>query len=535
MKSLIHTLIVVFCSAVSTWAQRGNNFIDIQHYIFEIEVNDTTDVIDGTATIRFVTQRHANHITLELVSKKTDGKGMGIISVTENGKPLQYIHSNDSIQIHLSEAAGVGTKTTIQIKYKGVPADGLIIDQNKYGNRTFFSDHWPNRARNWLPCVDHPSDKASVEFKITAPLHYQVISNGVMVEKTNLDDKRRFTHYREENAIPMKVAAVGIADFAMRVEGEVDHTPVESWVYPEEREKGFYDYSQAVEMFPFFIKNIGPYPFKKLANIQSKTVFGGMENAGAIFYYENSVTGNRTAERLIAHEIAHQWFGNTATEADWSHVWLSEGFATYLAILYMEQAHGTDTAADMRIIDRMKAIAFAKQKNTPIIDTTVTDYLDLLNANSYQKAGWVLHMLRKQLGDSTFWKCIRTYYNTYKGRNAITDDFRKIVEEISGKDYKDFFQQWMYTAGHPKLQIDWRYQPKEKQVVVFIEQMQQKIFDFPIELKIVGSKPHEEVVSRININEKKIQLNIPVNFKPKELLVDPSVDLFFEGSVKQLR
>lgn len=533
MKSVALVLISFLCFAAAILGQRPGASTDILHYTFKVEVNDNNDSIESVATIRFVMLQLANHVTLDLVSRNADGKGMQVTSITENGKPLNYTHVNDTVHIQLSTPVDAGTEKLVQMKYKGIPADGLIIAKNKYGHRTFFSDHWPNRARNWLPCVDHPADKASVEFKIIAPSHYQVISNGVMIEETDLQDHKRFTHYREDHPLPMKIAAVGIANFAVHLAGEVNNIAVYSWVYPEDREKGFYDYGLAVKMLPFFIKNIGPYPFKKLANIQSKTVFGGMENAGAIFYYENSITGNRSAEKLIAHEIAHQWFGNMATEADWAHVWLSEGFATYFATLYMEYTHGRDTAKEMRIIDRMKAIAFSRQKATPIVDTSVTDYLELLNANSYQKGGWVLHMLRKKLGDSTFLNCIRSYYARYKGKNASTDDFRKILEEVSNTDQKKFFQQWLYTSGHPVLDIEWQYQPTHKQVLITIKQTQKNIFEFPIELRVIGSTPKEAAADRFMIMEKQTEIKIPVVFKATQLVADPSVDLFYEGSVKQ--
>lgn len=514
-------------------AQRPGTSIDVQRYIFDVEINDKNDSIKGIATIRFAMLQRADHISLDLISQKPDGKGMKITSITENGKLADYTHANDIIRIRLATSAGPATNKQIEIEYKGIPADGLIIAKNRYKHRTFFSDHWPNRARHWLPCIDHPSDKASIEFKVTAPLHYQVISNGVMIEETNLDDNRRFTHYQENNPLPMKVAAVGVADFAVRFEGEINGIPIQSWVYPEDRKKGFYDYGLAAEMLPYFIKNLGPYPYKKLANVQSKTIFGGMENAGAIFYSENSVTGTRSSETLIAHEIAHQWFGNMATEADWAHLWLSEGFATYMAILYMEHKYGEDTAKKMRIKDRMQAIAFSKQKSTAIVDSSTTNYLELLNANSYQKGGWVLHMLRRQVGDSVFWNCLRAYYRQYENKNAVTDDFRKIVEQVSGKDEKKFFQQWLYTGSHPTLDVQWKFNNASKMLDIKINQQQSIAFEFPLQMDILVAG--EKVVKQtIQVKEKQTTISIPLAGAPMRIVIDPGANLFYEGKVKEI-
>jgi aminopeptidase N len=215
------------------------------------------------------------------------------------------------------------------------------------------------------------------------------------------------------------------------------------------------------------------------------------------------------------------------TEADWPHVWLSEGFATYLAILYMEHTYGQDTAKIMRITDRMKAIAFSRQKGTSIVDTSVTDYLQLLNANSYQKGGWVLHMLRKQLGDSTFWNCIRSYYSRYKGKNAVTDDFRKIVEEVSGTDQKKFFQQWLYVGSHPKLKIQSKFNKESKLLDIKINQEQPIPFDFDLEIEIVAAG-NRVVKQTVHVRDQLTTISVPLTSTPLKMSIDPGVNLFYE-------
>src|SRR5690554_1879840 len=168
-----------------------------------------------------------------------------------------------------------------------------------------------------------------------------------------------------------------------------------------------------------------------------------MENASSIFYDEHSVTGTRANEGLIAHEVAHQWFGNAATEADWPHLWLSEGFATYLTHVYTEYTYGEDARAAAMAQDRARVAAFAAQQpQRPLVDTAYADPTELLNPNSYQKGGWVLHMLRRHVGDEAFFEGLRTYYTRYRGHNATTADFRRVMEEVSGQDLGAFFAQW---------------------------------------------------------------------------------------------
>jgi aminopeptidase N len=323
---------------------------------------------------------------------------------------------------------------------------------------------------------------------------------------------------------------IGVADFAIQQSGMVNNIPVSSWVYPEEKDKGFYDYALAVDILPYYIKNVGPYAFKKLANVESTTIFGGMENASAIFYSdESSITGARKSESLLAHEIAHQWFGDMATEADWSHLWLSEGFATYMTILYFEQKHGIDTAKQMLAKNRNIVIDFARKKQRPVVDSSVTNYMELLNPNSYQKGGWVLHMLRRQLGDSLFWKGIQTYYSRYSGKNAVTGDLCKVMEEVSGAALQPFFQQWLFRAGHPKLNITWQYNSTKKEVSVTVVQLQNELFQFPLELQIGNNG-----IKQVAINNRETTFTFSAATRPAAITVDPNVNLLYEGSIKEV-
>ena len=262
---------------------------------------------------------------------------MKIHEVTnEKGVSLKFIHQQDLIHIILPQKGLLGGSTTLKITYQGIPEDGLIIGKNKYGDRTFFGDNWPNRAHQWIPCNDHPRDKASVEFIVTAPSHYQVVANGEKIQEYPASEGLKTTHWREKVPLPTKVMVIGAGRFAIENNGQVQGIPSSIWVFPQNRLEGFSDFKPSLIVLDWFSRNIVPFPFSKLAHVQSKTRWGGMENAGAIFYFENAVNGKNERESLIAHETAHQWFGNSATEADWRHVWLSEGFATYCTVLYLE-------------------------------------------------------------------------------------------------------------------------------------------------------------------------------------------------------
>ena len=541
MNFIRNRVLLLFYIVISAPASAQNKAIDVRQYIFRIGVSDSNNIIHGDAAIAFVILKTAAEAYFDLTAvDTTSGRGMKVNRVLDGNKELEFSQDKEHVVIYFDSSLSPGSEKSIHIQYEGIPADGLIIGTNKFNHRTFFADNWPNRAHNWIPCNDHPADKASVEFIVTAPDHYQVIANGVLVEQTELADHLKLTDWKEDLALPTKVMVIGIADFAMQLVTTIDCIPVSSWIFPENRTNGFKQYSIAKNILPFYINYIGPYPYRKLANVQSKTRFGGMENAGNIFYFENSITdstkekGRRPPEDLFAHEIAHQWFGDEVSESDWPHVWLSEGFATYMTHLYMEHQYGTDSLKKRMQQDRRAVIDFYKTRKTPVVDTTSrNDLIQLLNDNSYQKGSWILHMLRRKLGDQLFQKGIQNYYARYKGRNASTDDFMHIMEETSRQDLKLFFRQWLYTAGHPVLQIHWRYNSSQKNITITIQQTQDYVFQFPLQILVAGE--NNSVVKTIDVNKRNTAINIPVTFAPQKIVADPNVNLLFEGFVSAIR
>ena len=514
-------------TALLLGAQKGgmpDPDIDITHYEFNIELNDTTDVISCSTGINLNFRRAVNTVTLDLDNLNPEGKGMKISSVLMNRSKVGWEHSGDRLRIETSAFAKPGTPAEITVSYSGIPSDGLIISANKYGNRTFFADHWPDRASSYLPVVDHPGDKATVEFLITAPSHYEVVASGNLVEESDLKAGRKLTHWKEDVPLPVKVMAFAAADFAIRLAGYGGGVPVWTWVYPENRLEGFNDYAVAIKPLEFYSGLIGTYSFEKLANVQSKTIFGGLENAGCIFYSENSVTGQGKAENLIAHEIAHQWFGNSVTEGEWHHIWLSEGFATYLTSVYNEMTYGREKLKESMMMARSRILRSSERNLRPVIDTTITNLMGLLNANSYQKGAWVLHMLRSEVGEETFWKGMRLFYDRFRNGNAMTVDFRIVMEEVSGKDLKNFFHQWLYVGGEPHLKISMAAGKMKGTSDIIIEQVQDYLFSF--DLEVVLREKGRDMPFVIPVNDRITTRNVKVS-PEAEVILDPEVKLLF--------
>jgi aminopeptidase N len=526
MKGSVLLLFLVL--SVNLTAQDGykrNTDADVIHYEFAVTVNDTTDRIEGVARIDVRFLHRVDSMSFDLQGEKTDGKGMNVTSVEINNRSVRWKHKAEMVTVYLNSAVRQNDTLMFVLKYYGIPSDGLIISKNKFGNRTFFADHWPDRAHDYLPCIDHPYDKATVDFIITAPDKYKVVASGTLIEESDLPGINSLTHWSETVPLSTKVMTFGCARFAVSLSGIVNGVPVWSWVYPENREEGFSDYSVALKPLKFYSSLIGDYPYGKLANVQSKTIYGGLENAGTIFYSENSVTGVGRAEGLIAHEIAHQWFGDCVTEADWDHIWLSEGFATYLTSMYFESLQGRDRLEKDMQSSRTRIIRFTEKNSAPVIDTTIKNLMDLLSVNSYQKGGWVLHMLRYEIGDEAFKKGLRVFFQRYRNSNALTADFENVMEEVSGKNLSRFFYQWLRAGGIPELKIWSEPGTKKGTTVINVEQKQNYLYEFNLELLIKDS--NGERIEKVAVKERLTKLTVNSGNNP-EILTDPNVNILFK-------
>ena len=509
---------------------------DILKYIIDIQVNDENNKIKVTENIhaQFTTSIDTFFLDLTNFNGNT---GMKVSRVLEQGYPVSFIHKNNRLGILVVPPPKNTPYFDFQIEYEGIPSDGLIIGKNKFNERTFFGDNWPQRAHHWFACVDHPSDKAYVKFKVTAPSHYQVIANGKHIESTpDINNANITKHIFETNKpIPSKVIVIGLANFEIDRSRYSKSLETSTWVYPKDKTNGRKDFALKDSILKYYEKNIGVFPFEKLAHVQSTTMYGGMENASCIFYDENAIKGDGKINELIAHEIVHQWFGNSATEKEWSDLWLSEGFATYLTNLYIEDIVGKKAFREQLIKDRKKVIAFAQKTLPPLKDTLTQNVQDLLNPNAYQKGSWILHMIREQIGIELFWKVIQNYYKTYQYSNASSKDFFKILEKTTEKDFNQFYKDWITQPGHPIISTkiiensitDSTSNLSQFQYTIDIKQQQKIVFRFPLELEILFEDNTKEFLA-LYMDNSIITQNLLYSKRIKQLILDPNCKLLFD-------
>ncbi len=539
---------VLLAIGMPTWAKASfdtypkNPNIDVVNYVFKLELFDSTDeiVAEATVDVRFLANG-IQDLRLNLINTAKDlgGKGMSISRVTNGGKAIEYRHENNVLLIKLPTASKANQREKFTIFYKGIPATGLKIANNKYGDRTFFSDNWPDKGRNWLPTVDHPSDKAMCEFIVTAPSHYQVVSNGLKIEETDLAGNKRVTHWKQSVPIASWLYVLGIARFAVQYVDEFEGRSIQTWVYHQDRDKGFYDFGVVTKnALAFYSDVVGPFPYEKLANIQSNSVSGGMEAASAILYSENSVVGDRNTRwrNVIIHEIAHQWFGNSVTEKDWDEVWLSEGFATYFTLLFIEHQYGREEfLVGLRSSKRSVDAFYLKNPNYRLVHDNLKDMNEVTTSQIYQKGSWTLHMLRGVVGTEKFWKGIKLYYRQYRDLHATVDDFRRAMEDASGKDLSAFFDQWLYKPGTLKYKGNWSFNASAKQVTIKLDQVQTdgSLFKMPVQIALYYPGQAKPQMQTVQADARSNVFLINAIGAPENVIIDPEMWLLMDVDFKK--
>ena len=521
------------------------------HYDVELNFDDQ---LSGFTSAR--TRISVAVLSQTLNAIDLDFGDLPIDSVLVSDKPARFERTSETLNVQLEPAAKRGDKLAVTVSYHGHPKDGLIFANDRDGNTSATGDNWPNRVHYWIPSLDHPSAKATVSFSISLPRSvtnsraqpYSVIANGQAV-RTNDDTLIRRWKFEEAKPIPPYCMVVTINQGAI-INAPYEPIPLIYNVPQKDRDYAPKGFSPAGPSLSFFSQTIAPYPYEKLALIIGATRFGGMENSSAIVFTntlfdqrpgefgapaDNSPKISRRfgipirIESVVAHEIAHQWFGDSVTESTWADLWLSEGFATYFAGLLIQRQDGEDAFRAYMRDAAQRYFNFEKQTALPIHDTETKDLMALLNPNNYDKGAWVLHMLRGRLGDEAFFKGLRDYYNAHKDSNATTEDLRDALEKSSGKNLKEFFTRWVYGSGHPRYELSWGSMERASvtSVTVHLSQLQPEdafLDPVPVEFTVSGEKVRRTITPTGKSTEVAIQL--PAN--PSAVIIDPGETLLKE-------
>lgn len=393
---------------------------------------------------------------------------LAVTAATVAGQPVTWRRLGSTIELPLPDAAG--NDVTTSVTYSGVATDGLVI-RGGGRSRTIFADNWPDRARYWLASNDHPGDKAAVSWQIDAPSMLRVVANGSVTAQDTLSGGMIRWRFENPEPIPVYTMVVGAAVFDVAVLPAAGCATrcvaVSVLTYPGD--SGGIAFRNASRMINFFSERFGRFPYSELRHVQSATRFGGMENATAIFYNGPAIHAGTLHESTVAHETAHQWFGDAVTEAEWHHLWLSEGFSSYAAALWAEH-EGGEAALRATMAAARSAVMASAVLDRPILDSAITDPMRQLNPNNYQKGSWVLHTLRALVGDEAFFRGMRRYVRTYEHGNALSEDFARIMGEEAGRDLSWYFRQALRQPGHPVLEV--RTEVEGGHLVISVRQAQ---------------------------------------------------------------
>ena len=508
--------------------------IDVLNYDLSIALPDTGRAIEGRAVLTVHRTAAVDTLVLDLIRLRVD-------SVIVDRSPVRFRRDSATIRIPLPSLAGASDTLRIAVRYGGQVRDGLVMRTDSSGRWSAFGDNWPNRARHWIPGVDHPSDKATITWRVVAPSERRVVANGDLVEESPQPrvrgrPARTLTRWHTSRPIALYGAVIAAAplvyyDLGRTACGKAEEpgcVPQAAYVFPEARAQLPGPFARADEMVEFFTDLFAPFPYERLGHLQSSTIFGGMENPTAIFYNEQSVADGTLGTGTVAHEIAHMWFGNSVTPGDWPHLWLSEGFATYAAQLWVERSEGDSAfrAGMAGIRDRIAESPVTRTR--PVVDTGQTNLMLLLNTNSYQKGAWVLHMLRGTIGDSAFFRGVRSFYSAHQHDNAVTDNLQAAMEQASERDLGWFFDQWLRRPG--MIEASWRTSYDAKSDRVFLEVTQTGEGDpyrFPLTVEVLAAdgEARRVVVNVPASRTARIELPLELESAPSGVRVDPDVAL----------
>jgi aminopeptidase N len=452
---------------------------DVLHYAIDIEIDPVAKTVAGHVDVTLsVTAPILESIDLYLKDNMT------VSAVSMGAVPLAFTRPADRIHILLGGTRAIGETLTVRVDYNGAPVDQGL----RFRSKVIYNLSEPDMARNWFPCYDEPWDKATSEMICTVPSSLYCVSNGVLLSIMDRPDGKRTFHWSTQYVHSTYVISVAISAYSQFSQwyryAPSDSMRMPYYVYPEKLAAAQVSFSNAPAMMEFFSDTFGEYPFLgEVYGCALAEVGGAMENFTCTTYGQALVTGTHAYDWVVAHEMAHSWFGNSVTLAGWPDVWLNEGFATYADALWHEHTGGTPSL-DARM-SYFKSEYFAEDAASRF---PMYNPVSLWGATVYEKGAWVLHMLRYLVGDGAFFDALRLYHVTYAYSNATTENFQAVCESVSGIDLDSFFGEWVYQAGYPEYEYAWTaYSDGSRyHLDLFVDQVQTDapVFTLPVEIRV---------------------------------------------------
>lgn len=511
----------------------------VEHIFLDLVLNIPCHSFRGTCSIRLNPVRDGiSNLTLDAVN-------LYIEAVKVGGVSQGFDCDGEQLQVFLTQPTQAGIPITLDITY-GVdkPQRGLYFigpDEN-YPKKPVqvWTQGEDEDSRFWFPCFDYPGQLATSEIRVRVPKQYRAISNGELIA-TESDEKNTTYHWSQQQVHPTYLMTLAVGDFA-ELQDEWQGKPVTYYVEKGREDDARRSMGKTPQMIEFFSQTFGyAYPFPKYAQVcVDDFIFGGMENTSTTLLTdrclidERAALDNRSTESLVAHELAHQWFGDLVVIKHWSHAWIKEGMASYCEVLWTDREYGADDAAYYRLQEARSYLSEDSGRyRRPIVTHVYREAIELYDRHLYEKGSCVYHMIRAELGDELFFKAIATFVRDNAHQTVETVDLLRAIEKTTGRNLLFLFDQYVYRGGHPDYKVSYSWDGDSKLAKVTVKQTQategntlndSNLFDLkiPIAFGFTSEDVHTPTLKTfpVRIHEKEQSFYFPLEEKPQFISFD---------------
>jgi len=521
--------------------------VDIIHVTIDITPDFKSRTITGITTISFMP------IAKKLTELRLDAMDLTVSSVTSGSAIEAYSATDEAITITFEPPIEPGTQTSVTIHYQAEPKKGLYFRTPDMGyleeDEHLFTQGQTHTEPYWYPNYDYPNERFTSEVICHVSSDMTVLSNGKLIsEETDPATGLKAVRWLQDKPHVNYLVALAAGKFK-KVEQMYKNIPLAFYTPSSQIEQAWNSFRDTADMVGFFESEIGvDYPWDKYYQVVvDDFVSGGMENTSLTILtdwtlFTDASENIRSSQELVSHELAHQWFGDYVTCKDWSHIWLNEGFATYYALLYDGHKDGHDKML-YGLYDYAGAIVSNEDvMKTPMIHRIYESAWEQFNWHrTYAKGAWIVHMLRMQLGEDLYRKCIKTYLERYAFDTVVTENLNSVIEQLAGRSFDRFFDQWVFHAGHPVLEVSYEWSQKTKLAKISIEQTQEpsdEVFLFNFPTKVSFTVGDNTVVHEILIKDSRHDFYFPLAAEPNIVRFDPDysvlADITFEKPKEML-
>jgi aminopeptidase N len=511
-----------------------DRLVDIEHLAIDVIPDFKGRSIRGEVTIAFQPIAEAlPRLELDCVDLVIDAVGAA------GAKVASHRTTRDKLVLEFAEPVPAGTRVAVSVRYHGEPAHGIYFRTPEMGYPDGDTQLWTQgeaeNHRFWFPCYDYPNERFTTEVTCHVPEGMETISNGVLLSKEK--DAAGLTAWRWKQDKPHVNYLIALAaGHFHKLESKAGELPLALFVPPSEKDQAELAFRDTAKIIEFFQKETGtPFPWDKYYQVYCHDFLaGGMENTSCTFnaasaLFPAAVGELDTLHRLDAHETAHQWFGDLITCRDWSHLWLNEGFASYYTVLYEEQRHGRE--GFLLSLWREAQRVLNSNDTRPIVWRDYLQPMEQFDSRAYPKGAWVLHMLRSQLGPDLYRTAIRRYIETHRNGIVTTDDLQDVFEQVSGRSFDQFFDQWVHHGGAPDLKVDYAWDNAAQLARLTVRQTQKvdekvPLFRFPLPVRFHlktadGKEETRDFTVTVSKAEEDFSFSLPS--QPELVRIDPDL------------